>query len=187
MLEALKLQPGDRWVNTHCAPVTNCSAVLALVAQYCAQLLLVYAGACCKACLQPPSLHTWSLNTLTPLVLCWQLAAAQPAHLEFKHIIHSYYAVRFLDVGCGCGYLAACAAMLVRRHTLRPIRRLTALLQPRHHNCESECPLPPHHVQPYASHIQVGPGGRVTGVDVRSACVELSEENVARLRATSPE
>ncbi|KIZ03317.1 Protein-L-isoaspartate O-methyltransferase [Monoraphidium neglectum] len=52
---------------------------------------------------------------------------------------------RFLDVGCGCGVLAACAAMLV------------------------------------------GPSGRVAGVDTRDYCVELSADNVDRLRTTSPD
>ena len=34
---------------------------------------------------------------------------------------------------------------------------------------------------------QVGPSGRVAGFDTRSYCVELAEDNTARLRDTSPD
>lgn len=52
---------------------------------------------------------------------------------------------RLLDVGCGCGIVAACASLLVGR------------------------------------------AGTVAGIDIRQACVRLSCDNVARLRASSAE
>jgi SAM-dependent methyltransferase len=52
-------------------------------------------------------------------------------------------APRFLDVGCGCGFLAACAATLVGRQ------------------------------------------GSVVGVDIKAAAIQLSQDNIDRLRATS--
>lgn len=50
---------------------------------------------------------------------------------------------RVLDVGCGCGFIAACAAVLA------------------------------------------GKSGRVVGVDIKPTCVKLSQDNIARLAATS--
>jgi len=100
-------------------------------------------GSCCLGVVvavpirEPPDTHP---NTSTP-----QHVNHPCRHASMLEALRLVPGDRFLDVGCGCGYLAACAALLV------------------------------------------GPTGRVAGVDTRAACVELSEENVERLRGTSSE
>ncbi|GBF99226.1 hypothetical protein Rsub_11433 [Raphidocelis subcapitata] len=74
----------------------------------------------------------------------WNISAPH-MHASMLEALRLRPGDRFLDVGCGCGYLAAAAAMLV------------------------------------------GPSGRVAGLDTRSYCVELAEDNTARLRDTSPD
>jgi len=65
-----------------------------------------------------------------------------PVHFDFQ--LSSFHrACRVLDVGCGCGFIAACAAVLA------------------------------------------GKQGTVVGVDIKPACIKLSQDNIDRLRDSS--
>lgn len=66
----------------------------------------------------------------------------KPPQSDFQ--LSSFHgACRVLDVGCGCGFIAACAAVLA------------------------------------------GKPGTVVGVDIKPACIKLSQDNIDRLRDSS--
>jgi Protein-L-isoaspartate(D-aspartate) O-methyltransferase (PCMT) len=105
---------------------------------------------------------------------------------------------RFLDIGCGCGYLTACAARLVRIRVHSCTAPLGAFCCSNIHSrqwvpCIFDAPAPA--LQGCAHHrhcrccrgLQVGRGGHAVGIDTKSACVALSSSNIARLTEQSPE